>query len=671
MPDRARSTFTIPRHAVPAGPRGLSPLQGQMLDAVEPVRIFSAPTGAGKSYAFQVAMRERGARILFIVPTRRLAQNLAEGLRQDLIDDGMSAEQVGKRVCLWTSDERQRLQGENPKVDVTRQRIREIRQESDIPNGGVMVIATPESVAWYLLNPQFTTGGADVQGIMDLLRLDHVVFDEFHTIEARGMGLSMAIATFLSHEASDAKLTFLSATPIDLLTPLVHFGIPRDRILVASETVVTGRPEETSGTRAIHGDVSVSFRKDASMVDALEACRADILKTLAEPRDSKVGQVVLIFDSLRDLLTSRKAIAAWFDALGVGAEDRLVINSTDDSTDSDFDGLFASGRNADPLDFRVLVATSSVEMGVTFRAGMILMNPGHDPCSFVQRIGRVARGDLPGTVVVTSFRPDAGNPAWFRMIRRKLLAEPEVVPVDRFLDCVLSSVQGRFDVTDADLDQMDGVFRRMPQSASWAGALFWCALEEAMWERGHRGMRETLRHFRPRKAAAIGAWLRDMREIDLHSAKRWRRAFLQEARKLRMIVPAVFLVDPSGDRRSLPWHLYAADPYLSVMPARESDGRLEVMIDKPIGEVFHGLERVHRVRRREEVLLPHDGATPLVEADKLVDGVLKIFRASEGDPSFTRDRKTARDLGERLVRLTRIVPTLEGVREADGANGII
>lgn len=671
MSDEGRSSFTIPRHAVPSGLRGLSPLQEMMLDAPEPVRICSAPTGAGKSHAFQVAMRERGARILFIVPTRRLAQNLAQGLRQDLIDGGMSTDKVRERVCLWTSDERRRLKSEDPGVDVTRRRIREIRQESDIPSGGVMIVATPESVAWYLLNPQFTSGGADVQGIMDLLRLDHVVFDEFHTIEARGMGLSMALATFLAQGASDAKLTFLSATPIDLVTPLVHFGIPRDQILVASETVVTGAQEATAGMRAIHGDVTVAFRQDASMVDALEACREDILEVLAKPRDSKDGQVVLIFDSLRDLLGSRRTIAEWFDGIGIGPEDRLAISSPDDSTEAGFDGLFTSGHAADPLHFRVLVATSSVEMGVTFRAGMIVMNSGHAPCSFVQRIGRVARGDMPGKVVVTSFRPDAANPAWFRMIRRKLLAEPEIIPVDRFMGCVLSSVQAKFDVTDDDLEQVDGVFRRMPQSAAWAGALFWCALEEAMQERGHRGMRETLRNFRPRKAAAIGGWLRDLKAIDLHCVQRWRTAFLLEARKLRMIVPAVQLTDPSGDRRSLPWHLYAADPYLVAMPARESEGRLEVIIDRPVGEVLQELKREHRVRRREEILLPHDGATPLLDADGLVDGVLTILRRAERDPSLTRDRKAAQEIGERLVRLTRIAPTLEGAREADGASAIL
>ncbi|WP_228461801.1 DEAD/DEAH box helicase [Paracoccus liaowanqingii] len=642
-----------------------------MLDAPAPVRIFSAPTGAGKSYAFQVAMRKRGARILFIVPTRRLAQNLAEGLRQDLVDAGMTEDRVLERVGLWTSDEGRRIRAEDPKADVNRHRIREIRMEASLPQEGLMIIATPESVAHYLLRPAFTQGGADVQSIVDLLRLDHVVFDEFHTIEARGMGLSMAIATFLAQDATEAKLTFLSATPIDLVTSFVHFGIPRESILVEAEMVVTGGPEETVGMRAIHGDVTVTFRRDGSMVEALEACRQDILETLSRPSDSKAGQVVLIFDSVRDLQTSKQELAAWFDGIGIGRAERLAISSVDDSTNLDLKGLFMVGRAADPLKFRVLIATASVEMGVTFRAGMILMNPGHDPCSFVQRIGRVARGDMDGQVVVTSFRSEKSELGWFSHIRRQLLTEAPVVPVDRFIDCVLDATRARFDVTERDLDQVDGTFRKMPQSAAWAAALFWCAMEEALVKRGYKGIRNTLRNYRPKKAGAMSAWLGDLGKISLHSAQKWRQAFLREALRLRMISPAVSLVDPDGNRRNVPWHIWASDERLSNMPSRPlDDGRIEVAISTSLEQALSDLSYDRRVRRREEILLPHVGETPLLEADRLVESCLTILRRAEKD-HLRAEHRTAREIGERLIRLTRIVPTVERTIDSVNSNDIL
>ncbi len=57
--------LTIARHCVAEGPDGLSPLQRDLIAHPARVRIAEAPTGAGKSYAFQRALRDRGARILF------------------------------------------------------------------------------------------------------------------------------------------------------------------------------------------------------------------------------------------------------------------------------------------------------------------------------------------------------------------------------------------------------------------------------------------------------------------------------------------------------------------------------------------------------------------------------------------------------------------------------
>lgn len=659
MPDAEPHVFVIPRHAVPMAASGLSPLQEMMLHAPEPVRIFSAPTGAGKSYAFQVAMRTQGSRVLFIVPTRRLAQNLAEGLLQDLVTAGIPREDALRKVFLWTSDESRRIREENPGEDVNRRRIREIRLEAD-HRGGIMIIATPESVARYLLKPAFSKGGADVQSIADLLRLDHVVFDEFHTIEARGMGLSMALATYLQHGLTDAKVTFLSATPVDLLTSLTHFGIERSSILSASETVVTGPEEDTPGMRAIHGDVTVTFRRDASIVAALEAHRAAVLRTLARPRESKAGQVVLILDSVRDLHSSKREIARWFDGVGVGPEDRLAINSIDDSTDMDMSGLFVAGREADPLDYRVLVATASVEMGVTFRAGLIVMNPGHDACSFVQRIGRAARGDVEGEVIVTTSKSERADPTWLKQTWSRLVAEGDVVPVDRFVDGVLAGVRKKFDVNDVELDQVDGTFRKMPQFAAWGAALFWCAMEEALAVPGHKGTKTLLRTFRPKKAAAMGIWLDQMKRIDLHAASEWRKAFLREALKLRMIAPSVKLIDRDGLTRNIPWHIWASDAKLSAQPVHlMDDGSTMVSVRGSLHEVLSDLTRDRNMRLTEEVLLPYSADRPLLEADRLFESCLSLMRKA-GRDHLRAEQRQALEIGERLVRLTRIVPMAEG-----------
>ena len=64
-------TVTIAKHAVAQLESGLSPLQQDLLDHPAKIRLVDAPTGAGKTYAFQRGLVTRNQRILFIVPTRR------------------------------------------------------------------------------------------------------------------------------------------------------------------------------------------------------------------------------------------------------------------------------------------------------------------------------------------------------------------------------------------------------------------------------------------------------------------------------------------------------------------------------------------------------------------------------------------------------------------------
>lgn len=656
--------FVIPRHAVPSNPHsGLSPLQERMLNEPAPIRIFSAPTGAGKSYAFQKGMRERAERVLFIVPTRRLAQNLAEGLVSDLMQDGVPEEKALGQVFLWTSDERQRQEAAEPQIRSRDRRIRQVRAEAPVSGGGFMIIATPESVAWYLLNPRLRSDGIDPENLLDLLRLSHIVFDEFHTIEARGMGIACALATFAWQVLGTARISFLSATPIDLKTTLVGFGVPADRIAVAEETVLTGTEVETAGMRAIHGDVSIRIEDGDGLIAALDIHRSQIVDTLARNDDGR--QVVLVYDSVKQLLADKHALAAWFDNIGVRPSERLAVNSVDDSVEQELDELFTIGRQSDPRRFKVLVATSSIEVGVTFKAGLILMEPGHDPCSFVQRIGRVARGDLSGAVIVHVTRAQFDRHAWLRQLRRDLAQQATRIPVDRFIDLVLSAVRARFDVCADELAQDEGVFRRMPQSALWCAGLFWAALERST---HYKGMKDTLRNFSPRHAAIVAALLGKLEHEGLDSARAWAKAFVCEAKRLRMILPKVWLVDPMGKRKAIPWSLYASTEALITAPTRMGkDDEIEVLLSSSIGEIERSLGGL-RVRRREEALFPHAGWTKSLELDGIRDAWLRVVQSEKRDPGLSGKQEAVLEAAERLVRLSGIVPVSGEKTVADGAS---
>jgi CRISPR-associated endonuclease/helicase Cas3 len=283
----------VERHCVAEGEHGLSPLQQALIHEPRRIRIAEAPTGAGKSYAFQRAMRDAGQRVLFIVPTRRLAQNLAAGLIQDLAQaSGWSLARAEGQVAVWSSDQTAALHaaGETRVSGVRLRQMGALRRGS---RDGEMIIAIPEVVSALLVKRRLEAGHAG-KGIFDLLdEFDHIVLDEFHTIEARGFGLAALFARLVSVSREPgvvgygrAKLSFLSATPLDLAPALCAVGVPDSEIAVLSESV-------GSQGRALHGDVALE------MVDAdslYELIRQRLSQIAAEIRAG--NQVVVIYNRL-------------------------------------------------------------------------------------------------------------------------------------------------------------------------------------------------------------------------------------------------------------------------------------------------------------------------------------------------------------------------------------
>ena len=663
--------LVIPRHAVASmeDGSGLSPLQHATIHDPAPVRIFSAPTGAGKSFAFQRAVVEHGARVLFIVPTRRLADNLARGLCEELERQGR-ADEIPHRVFVWTSDAAARERAADPQLIVGRRRIQQIRALDGIPSRGVMIVATPESVAYAILRARVHAPGLSRMTIVDALRFDHVVFDEFHTIDARGMGLSAAIAKLATSLKGAARLTFLSATPIGVRDTLVEFGVNPSLIVERAETVVTGRLAETGGMRALHGDVRLSFLDVEKPCDGLETHLDEARVCLDRGR-----QIVLIYDRLSVLQADKLRLCDVLKRLGLREGDCLSTNSIDDSVGEDRETFFHVGRDRDPLDYRVLLATSNLELGVTFRAGLMVMDAGHDPASFVQRVGRVARGDEPGAVLVCAPTARTDRDGWLRSLMKGLAAQGRVCPIDRFTEIALESVRSTFSPPrreDPD-DAERAVFRTMPARAVWCAALFWAAMEVAV-ER-QRGVRETLRDpgLQPSRVQLIHAKLRAVAKGG-ENGRAWREAFLAEALRLRSIAPRVILCPPNGSKRSIPWNLYAGTPDLLVCPTRYRTDRyggdtLEVMLDRPMEAVLADLES-SAISPKIEALFPHEPA-PLPLPDRtLVSDWLSLADKAAVMELRSPERKAAIEAAAQLVRISGIVPH-ERVPDAIAAAGIV
>mgnify|MGYP006287900625 CR=1 FL=1 len=639
---------TVARHRVGSDPEtGLSPLQTQLLTSPAPIRIAHAPTGAGKSYAFGRAVMS-DQRVLFIVPTRRLAQNLLASLHEDLVRDaGWDPSAADRKLALWSSDATERLRAEG----VTRigpRRIREIFGLNTALPGGEMIVSVPEVVGHCLLRPYPGRSQTDA-GIFDLITMfEHVVFDECHTISPRGFGLAGLIAKMVATDVPRrARISFLSATPLDIRPVLRRLEIPDDRIETLSETLTdTGRP--------VHGDVRLSIRDRPDMVALV---REEIPAIAAEIEAGR--QVVIIYNRLSDLRLHLAEMAELLAAAGVRPGRALLIDSIDDSRDGGIPmDFFEAGRHHQPDRFDVLVATASVEMGVTFRTRLLLMEPGFEPLNFLQRYGRAARGDQDGRVIA---RIDGGmtrKANWLRRLTAWAAAhDGETVHIDD-LTAVLSQTARK-----AFADRPESGphhFGNLPNRAAYTTGLYWNALMNHFSNQGHR--RRHLMAAQPPPAKQVFALLRKVRAMAddrmfEKPARQWCDRFEEEVRTLRDIGRSVKIVSDGGGT--------AQAPELWLRRNTRILDRYPVMIDESGTEIIHIpgdlddhlLADGRYVEPTREVRFPHTPYTAtLKDGGELVDNWRRAFKEGRGPEALAWEKHpAAMAAADKLVALTGLV----------------
>ena len=562
----------------------LTEFQARLITDEAPVRIAAAPTGAGKTFAFELAPVV-GLNVLFVVPTRRLAQNLETSVRTIMQNNGWDETEIKRRLAVWTSDAMDAAvaSGSTP-AEVRRDRVRQLRGLGGFRAEGTFIIATPESVGQLLLNPPRRESGQAAMSLGELLSRNHIVFDEFHLIEARGFGLAAAICRVscgLSKEVQRPKVTFLSATPIEIASVLKAFEVPEHEIAIFEEYVESWRfGEEPSDARIIHGDVHVSIGHHAEITEACYAEEETIARTLAE------GQtVVVIFDSVATLKAVRGEISDLFQCHGVSPECILVINSIDDIHERFLDAHSAGGRSVDPRSARVLLATSSIEIGVTFKSSLMIMDPGHNAASFIQRVGRVSRGDLPGRVVVAGH----GISPFLRPLIKQSPDSRETsaaygIEISAFTSTVLQGIAREF---SRGADRFAGTelhtYSTMPHCAVWCACLFWCALREVWCI--YAGERATLRGFRPSRAAAFEAKIARLRNSRLERPREWLRAFILEATRFRDIEPRVRV--RHGNRTDMvPESMACRFKEVSSAPLFEDDNGPYIQLQRPFESIL-------------------------------------------------------------------------------------
>jgi len=662
-------TLTVARHAVPQGLDGLSPLQRAFIDDPARVRIAEAPTGAGKSYAFQRALRDEGQRILFIVPTRRLAQNLAMGLIQDLIQtEKWAPARAEGVVALWSADQTALLK-EQGITQISGLRLKQMAALQLGSDDGEMIVAVPEVVSALLIRRPLLPGQAAI-GIFDLLdAFDHIVFDEFHSIEARGFGLAALFARLVTAPRDEgvgfgrAKVSFLSATPLDLLPTLVQVGVPENQISRLRETVLTQG-------RFVHGDVRLTLTEDARLYDLLLRQLSAVSAELAAGR-----QVVVIYNALADLERDLPALAQRLPAAGIDPRRVLVVNSVRDSNAEGLhEGGFATGRRRDPMAYDLILATASVEMGVTFRnANLMLMEPGFEPMNFLQRYGRAARRGADGQVFVRVDAAEQGRKPWLRELRRWVEQQVDSVVTIQDLTQVLShSIQNSFtSPTTPPQDDTLLTFGQLPRQAVACAGLYWNLLLDHPSNKEPR--RSHLMAHRPSSSKLLYALEQEVRQLatepDLASCvQRWLALFHAQGFDLRGIEPKVRVVSDTGE----------ALDYPRLWLQRETE-----VFERgiPIGDAIHIQGRVEdywreardqRAKREWVAYFPHTTKTRRLVWDASL--VKSWCQALEDVASYAvdwDDYPQALQAAKTLVRLTGLVPGHDPELSLDALHGVL
>ena len=232
----------IQAHSVPILASGLSPMQERLLRSEKLVRLVSAPTGSGKSYAFLRAVIDAGEHVLFIVPTKRLLQNLIEDAREQardrLLTRGWSDAQVdawiGEQIIEWSGN-----QADTAHESLSTTRTRQVF-DAGAHSSGRVIFAIPEVVV-RMISGIRVKGASAINPFFYLRGFDHVVFDEFHTIDDRAFGLA-CLFSLLAVAERRGKVSLLSATPINVTKILERLGVGVDDIDQIAEEVVEGHP---------------------------------------------------------------------------------------------------------------------------------------------------------------------------------------------------------------------------------------------------------------------------------------------------------------------------------------------------------------------------------------------------------------------------------------------
>lgn len=345
--------------------------------------IITAPTGTGKSYAFPFPVLKskkapkgiddvQQVRGLIVLPTNALISELTASFRKTYKKQGLIINQL-------TGPE---LNKHDVKGIKRWEKAFTIAEESDIliTNPDLINFAMHGGYHQYAWNDR--TSNTRFSSFLD--KFNYVIFDEYHLYDEAQIANILTLVKlrefFLPNEKPQkgsvhgVRFFFVSATPEVGLEEIIREDGHNPEIV--TELIVS----EEDNARAIHGELEVQFF-DSKDIKELIRSKIPELQTVL-----KTKKALLILDRLRNVQELASELKSYFNGYEIYQSTGYVSKS--------------ENHTEKIKSANLIIATNKAEVGVNYDVEYCIMETGKFFQNFLQRFGRISRGDLTGKVIV-------------------------------------------------------------------------------------------------------------------------------------------------------------------------------------------------------------------------------------------------------------------------------
>lgn len=392
------------------------------------INIIIAPTGTGKTYSFalpiinkhrenKLSSIKESRRGIIVSPTNALINDMVYNLKQNFkevsIDVLNSSKLKEKGPERWKE-------------------ILSILYENDL------IITNPDLLNFIITGRYLYEIKGERQWTELFEHIDYFIFDEYHLYDEEQVAniLSFILLKDALFPYKDIKFIFTSATPEKGLEEFFRDSNIDYKLF---EEVISNSDKNS---RAIHGKIELNFIKSEISNYILSNKKA------IYDFKAKNKKILIIFDKLRDAHLFLERANIEFVGLRIEEETGWLTKSNSKSNLAECD---------------IIVGTNKVEVGVNYDVDVCFMDQGKYFRNFLQRIGRVARGNREGHIFIfvdkirkieTGF--DKTSYTYYEFIEKYKDIQVEkkmyVEKIPKFIGCFLFVV--RQGITDATLRKM-------------------------------------------------------------------------------------------------------------------------------------------------------------------------------------------------------------------------